>query len=135
MRAFRPHPLLLPLAALAIAAALLGACSKDKGTNPPGPQPETFNVAMGTVGQSFQHTFTTANPASGYCYHCTIHSASCGTGMTGNIKVDDSSTMDSIVVQVGAGGLNVFSPASATIKTGGYVRWVNASASHTVTRP
>jgi len=134
MRAFRPHPLLLPLAALAIAAALLGACSSNKGTNPVGAQPESFNVAMGTVGQSFQHTFATANPTTGYCYRCTIHSVSCGTGMTGNIKVDDTAVSDSIVVQVGSGGLNVFNPVNATIKTGGYVRWVNASGSHTVTR-
>jgi plastocyanin len=133
MRAFRPHPLVLPLAALAIAAALLGACSSNKGTNPVGAQPETFSAAMSATGQSFQHTFATANP-SGYCYHCTIHSTSCGNGMSGTIKVDDTSTTDSIVVMLG-GGSNVFNPVTTTIKTGGYVRWVNSGGTHNVTRP
>jgi plastocyanin len=36
----------------------------------------------------------------------------------------------------GGGGGNVFSPATVSVRTGSYVRWVNSSGvSHTVTRP
>jgi plastocyanin len=126
----------LPLAlfsALLAAAAVLGACSKDKGTNPiTTTNTETFNANMNATGASFQHTFTTAS--TGYCYHCTIHSTSCGTGMSATVVVDAAAAQDSAVVNVG-GGSNVFNPASVTIKPGGYVRWVNAGGSHTVTRP
>ena len=127
----------LPLAlfsALLAAAAVLGACSKDKGTNPINTPPptDTFNANMSATGASFQHTFATAS--TGLCYHCTFHSTSCGNGMSATVVVDAAAAQDSAVVNVG-GGSNVFNPTSVTIKPGGYVRWVNAGGSHTVTRP
>lgn len=129
----RTLPLAL-LSALLAAAAVLGACSKDKGTNPiTTTNTETFNASMNAVGTSFEHTFT--NPSTGYCYHCTIHSSGCGDRMWATVVVDAAAAQDSAIVNVGFGGGNVFNPTSVTIKPGGYVRWVNASGSHTVTRP
>jgi plastocyanin len=51
----------------------------------------------------------------------------------GTVQVD-STGVDSMVVQVGLSGLT-FTPSTAHIKPGGYVRWVNASnlTIHTVT--
>ena len=118
-------------------SALLGiaACSSSNsptgyggggggGGTPPGP----LNLGPFALGQSIKFTF--ANAGS-FGYHCIPHRAS---GMTGTVTVDAAGT-DSAMVQVGAGTGFQFSPPTAHIKSGGYVRWVNVSGMtiHTVT--
>jgi plastocyanin len=87
-----------------------------------------FNLGPFRLGQSV--TFTFAN-AGTFGYHCIPHR---NMGMTGTVQVDASGA-DSLVVQIGPGNGFSFSPESAHIKPGGYVRWVNASnlTIHTVT--
>ena len=87
----------------------------------------TFNLGPFGVSQSAKFTFPNAGT---FGYHCIPHRA---MGMVGTVQVDGSGA-DSLVVQIAASGLT-FSPATAHIKTGGYVRWVNASGAtnHTVT--
>jgi hypothetical protein len=89
--------------------------------------PKLLNLGPFGLNQSIQFTFP--NPGS-FGYHCTPHRA---MGMTGSVTVD-AGGVDSAMVQVGLGGLN-FSPSTAHIKPGGYVRWVNVSTLtiHTVT--
>jgi plastocyanin len=55
-------------------------------------------------------------------------------GMVGTVQVD-ATGLDSALVQIGAGNGLTFSPATAHIKPGASVRWVNASnlTIHTVT--
>lgn len=125
----------IALGLLAIAtSAILVSCGSKSSTNPAPPgggTPVTFNFTFPATGVSHEFFFPTT--AASYAYHCTPHQ---GSGMTGTITVAASATLDSQVVQVGPGGTLTFSPASVSIKPGGKIRWVNASAmtNHTVTR-
>jgi plastocyanin len=87
-----------------------------------------FNLGPFAVNQSATFTFPSAGA---FGYHCIPHQA---MGMTGTVQVDAGGS-DSTVVQIGAGGGLSFTPATAHIKPGAQVRWVNASGStvHTVT--
>lgn len=120
---------LLSLAAVAlIALVAIASCSKSSNPyTPPGgggggtPELSSGNIPNGGV---FQHTFSTAGS---FPYHCLIH----GTGMAGSVTVSASSTNDSMLVTIGPG--NGYTPASATIKPAGHVRWFNTGVTHTVT--
>src|SRR5215813_5274985 len=105
--------LVTALVLFAIAAAMAGCGSKsDKGTNPmPTTEPfESGNLGSGAV---FVHRF---NTAGSFGYRCRIHS-----NMTGTVNVTATGS-DSVPVAMP--GLN-FTPASVTVKTGGYVKWTN----------
>jgi len=119
----------------AVLALGIAGCSNSKSpTNPYGGGGGGGNnsgpLALGpfAIGQSASFTFANAGT---FGYHCIVHQA---MGMTGTVQVD-SSGADSLVVQIGPGNGFTFGPASAHIKPGGYVRWVNVSnlAVHTVT--
>ena len=88
-----------------------------------------MSFSFGPFGaqQSAQLTFPNAGT---FGYHCIAHQA---MGMVGSVAVDAAGS-DSAVVQIGLSGLS-FSPSSAHIKPGGYVRWINVSSltNHTVT--
>ena len=110
-------------------------CGKDGG-NPTSPGGgggggPSFNFTFPATGVSHQLRFMDAGT---WNYHCTPHQ---GSGMTGSITVDAGSAVDSVLVEVGPGNALVFSPATATIKVHGFIRWVNSSTmtNHTVTRP
>jgi plastocyanin len=111
-----------------------GACNSSSPTSPygggggGGGGGTTFNLGPFGIGQSASFTFASAGT---FGYHCIPHRA---MGMTGTVQVDAGGA-DSLVVQIGPGNGLTFSPASAHIKPGGHVRWVNASnlTIHTVT--
>lgn len=116
-----------------VLAALGGAGCGSSPTNPygnngGGNNQGPLHLGPFAVGQSAMFTFATAGT---FGYHCIPHQS---MGMTGTVQVDASGA-DSLVVQIGAGGGFAFSPSTAHIKPGGYVRWVNASTLtiHTVT--
>ncbi len=122
----RPRIATLAVTLLIVLVASIPACSKTT-TNPGGGggTGPTFNSDAFSNGK-FVFTFTTDGS---FGYRCTIHS-----GMTGTVNVSSAGT-DSPLVTVGSGG-NVFSPATVSVRTGSYVRWVNSSGIlHTVTRP
>src|SRR5262252_1228233 len=136
----RPNPRpKLPLVLAAFLVALLGAgCSSSNSPTSPsygggggggggGNGGTLFNMGPFALGQSAKFTFANAGT---FGYHCNVHRA---MGMTGTVQVDATGA-DSLVVQIGASGFN-FTPSTAHIKPGGYVRWVNASGltNHTVT--
>jgi hypothetical protein len=86
-----------------------------------------FSFGPFALSQSAQMTFATAGSIG---YHCIAHQA---MGMVGTVQVDATGA-DSMLVLIGGSGFS-FAPATAHIKPGGYVRWVNASSltNHTVT--
>jgi plastocyanin len=117
---------LLPAAILVLLAPLAatsGCSSSNQSTNPM-PTLEPFNSGNVPNGGSFLHTF---NTAGSFAYRCTIHS-----GMNGAVDVSASSANDSVLVAIGN---NFFNPSPASVKPGGYVRWMNGGVTHTVTRP
>lgn len=87
----------------------------------------TFNFGPFAVGQSASLAFPTAGT---FGYHCIPHRA---MGMVGEVLVDDAGA-DSALVSIGANGFS-FTPATAHVKAGSTVRWVNVSTLtiHTVT--
>lgn len=87
----------------------------------------TFNFGPFALGQSVTLAFPNAGT---FGYHCIPHRA---MGMIGTVQVDAGGA-DSTAVQIGANGFS-FAPATAHIKPGGHVRWVNVSGLtvHTVT--
>lgn len=123
---------LAALASIAVASPLLTGCGKSGGGGTPTTPGTSLTLAFTfpAQGASRLHTFTEAGV---FDYRCIPHG---GSGMTGRVTVDAGSANDSVVVNVGQGGL-FFVPSSVTIKVGGYVRWVNASTmtNHTVTYP
>lgn len=127
---------LLALAVLSSTASLLLAgCGGGGGsgpTNPGGtPSDPVFDLRFPATGASQSFTFTKDGT---WTYVCTPHA---GSGMEGTVVVNAGAAQDSALVTVGPSNTLTFSPASVTIKTGGTVRWVNASSmtNHTVTRP
>ena len=126
-----PRTRLLALALLTAASLFpVGGCSSEKSTNPPFVSGPTFNFTFPQTGTSHTLQFLTVGS---WNYRCVPHS---GSGMSGTVVVDATTGLDSVVVQVGPGDAFVFDPSSVTIKSGGTVRWVNASTmtNHTVTR-
>lgn len=124
---------LFVLAALfSLAIVVIIGCGSGGGGGPtnPGGGP-TFDLRFPATGVSRTFTFTTDGS---WAYRCTPHASS---GMQGTVVVSAGSMNDSVLVTVGPSNTLTFSPASVTIKTGGTVRWVNASSmtNHTVTRP
>lgn len=125
------------LAALCSSALLLIAgCGGGGGggspTNPGGGTPDpVFDLRFPATGASQSFTFTKDGT---WDYACTPHASS---GMDGTVVVNAGSANDSALVTIGPSNTLTFSPASVTIRTGGTVRWVNASnmTNHTVTRP
>lgn len=125
------------LALLSLALVVVLGCgggsssSTNPGTGGGGSGP-TFDLRFTATGVSQRFDFADAGT---WGYQCTPHGQT--QGMTGTVVVSASASDDSAVVQVGPANTFTFSPASVTIKTGGYVRWVNASSmtNHTVTRP
>jgi hypothetical protein len=123
---------LLCLAAL-LAVLGVGACSKSGSPVAPyggggvGGTGAPFNLGPFGLNQSATLTFTNAGT---FGYHCIPHQS---MGMTGSVQVEAGGP-DSALVQIAASGLT-YTPATARIRPGGRVRWVNASAStvHTVT--
>jgi plastocyanin len=128
--------------ALMFVAAIGTGCSSSSSnsmapTPVPGPNFSYAFPTAGTVlvpGTSNRLIF---NDVGTWGYRCIPHAVS--NHMVGAIIVDTSSTTaDSALVQVGggAGGFG-FVPDTVTIRTGGYVRWINVSAmiNHTATRP
>jgi plastocyanin len=87
----------------------------------------TFNYGPFAIGESVERTFSAAGAVG---YHCTPHR---NMGMVGTVQVDANGA-DSMLVRIGQTGFS-FTPATAHIKPGGYVRWLNVSnlAVHTVT--
>ena len=126
----------LVLAGLVLALGA-GACSKSSsptapyggggGTGGGNTGGTSFNFGPFAVGQSASFTFPSAGT---FGYHCIPHRT---MGMVGSVQVGASGS-DSAVVQIAVSGFS-FTPAAVQIKTGGHVRWVNASSSavHTVT--
>jgi len=123
----RPRRLVLVTAAIAVVAgsAILG-CSKSTGpTNPGGGGSggTLFNSGTLNAPASFVHVFAAAETIG---YHCNFHRS---MGMLGTVIVETGAA-DSVVVT--ASGIT-FTPATVSIKPGGYVRWSVASGTHTVT--
>jgi plastocyanin len=128
------------LAAVTVVAVLaMASCSKSNSPTAPygggvpgggggGTGGASFNFGPFAIGQSASLTFANAGITG---YHCIPHRA---MGMVGEVLVDAQGA-DSALVQIGAGGGLSFTPATAHIKAGGHVRWVNASnlTIHTVT--
>jgi plastocyanin len=117
--------LLVPALVLFALAAAAGCGSKDKGTNPMGTtEPfESGNLSSSAPNNIFVHRF---NTAGSFGYRCRFHS-----GMAGTVNVA-ASGVDSPLVQIQN---NFFNPSAVTVKTGGYVKWVDIGTTHSVTRP
>ena len=123
---------LLPVLALVLIGA--GACTKStapqyRSSGSSGGTTSSAPLRLGPfgIGQSATFTFTEAGL---YGYHCIPHR---DMGMTGSVVVDAGGA-DSALVLIAVSGLT-YSPATVHVRTGGIVRWINASAStvHTVT--
>ena len=125
----RSNQYLPPLAVVALVAVLgaAGCSSGSKSGMPTAPSAGPLHLGPFAIGQSAEFTFTSAG---NFGYHCNAHGS---MGMVGTVQVDGTG-VDSLVVQMGAVGFS-FTPSTAHIKPGGYVRWVNASGltNHTVT--
>jgi len=136
-RASRAQRALVPLFAALVVAIAVASCqgptspygggSSGGGGTGGGSTGTRFDLGPFALGQSATLAFPNAAIAG---YHCIPHRA---MGMTGTVLVDANGA-DSALVQIGAGGFS-FTPATAHIKPGGHVRWVNVSnlAIHTVT--
>jgi plastocyanin len=131
-----PHrrAVLVSLLASLVLLLVIAACSKNNSpTNPygggggGGTAGSQFNLGPFALNQSALFTFASAGT---YPYHCITHA---NMGMRGSVQVDAAGA-DSATVQIAASGFT-FTPATAHIKPGGHVRWVNASnlTNHTVT--
>ena len=120
-------------ASVAIALVVVACNSSNNPTAPSGGSGggggggTSFNLGPFGIGQSAQLVFANAGT---FGYHCIPHRS---MGMVGTVQVDAGGA-DSALVQIAASGFT-FTPSTAHIKPGGYVRWVNASGltNHTVT--
>jgi len=118
---------------IAIAVASLAGCGKK--SNPAQPNPgggggsETFDSGIFSSGSSpsvFVHTFTTEGT---FDYFCSLHGSST-SGMRGTIHVA-TGMPESTEVNVSD---NQFTPSTAHVRPGGYVKWFATGGNHTVTR-
>jgi plastocyanin len=121
------HQVALSLTLAIVALIGFSACSKSK-SNPAAPTPtvepfESGDLATAGPTSIFVHTF---NATGSFDFRCRHHPS-----MTGTIQVIGGGA-DSIIIPMG----NFFFTApSGPVKPGGYVKWVNGSGLHTVTRP
>ena len=129
MRSFNLSRVARLVAMLAV-AVLLG-CSKSTDSTAPappvtGPRFDFRFPGAGPNGTSQKLVFTDIGT---WNYVCTTHAP----GMAGAITVA-AAGVDSQVVNLT--NSDTFSPATVTLKQGGYIRWVNQSSmtNHTVTR-
>ena len=126
LRLFVPVPLVLAL------CALISGCSSksNKATNVVTVTEPFESGDLGTVapGNTFVHTFTTEGV---FGFHCRHHG-----GMTGTVTVAAGGA-DSVIWPMGPGNLFGTPSPGSTVKPGTphYVRWINSSGVHTVTRP
>ena len=126
---FRRPIALLATAVSIVALVFVVSCGSDNNNSGGGGvQPRELDSGnmpppSGGVNASYQHTFANAGT---FNYHCQIH----GTGMAGQVIVVNGSA-DSSLVTIGPG--NAYNPSTTTVKPGGYVRWINVGAAHTVT--
>jgi len=125
----RPRRLVLVTAAIAaVAGSAIFGCSKSTSpTNSGGGGSGGTLFDSGTLNASasFLHVFATAETVG---YHCNFHRS---MGMVGTVRVA-AGAADSVLVTA-SGATFTFTPATVTIKPGGYVRWSVASGTHTVT--
>jgi plastocyanin len=120
---FRRPIALLATAVSIVALVFVVSCGSDNNNSGGGGvQPRELDSGNIPPGGVYQHTFAGAGT---FNYHCQIHS-----GMNGQVIVVNGSA-DSMLVTIGPG--NAFNPTPATVKPGGYVRWINAGSTHTVT--
>lgn len=117
------HRFRMAAAVLLVAMPLALVSCSDDSDGPSAPAtPKELNSPTLQQGGSFAHTFAAAGT---FPYHCTIHS-----GMAGSVTVAAAGPDSAVVTIIGS----AFAPQSATVKTGGYVRWVNNDGvPHTVT--
>ena len=130
---FRPALALLVLLTTLSAAAIVGGCSKDKGTNPPATTPESFDSGNLVIATPFTHIFSASIATmTTFSYRCKYHSGS-PFNMTGSVVVDPASSNTSASVAVADYS---FTPKTVTVKPGSTVTWTQSSGTtHTVTRP
>jgi plastocyanin len=121
---------------LAAGLVVYGCANKTSGpVNPvptptPSPAPPSntpFDSGLRSTGFVFVRAFPVAGAVP---YYCIPHGSG---GMTGTVTVSAGSGTDTADVVVGPSGSLTFSPASVTVKVGGYVRWTWGSSNHTVT--
>lgn len=117
------------LVAMLAVTVLLGCSKSTDSTAPPvvtGPRFDFRFPGAGPNGTSQKLVFTDVGT---WNYVCTTHAP----GMAGTITVA-AAGLDSQVVNLT--NSDTFSPATVTLKQGGYIRWVNQSGmtNHTVTR-
>jgi len=106
-------------AALAGSTLLAGCGSDDGGPTGPGSGPTWSTGILGPGGGSAQRTFT---EDGSWGYRCGVHPAMTATVNVGPAMSNPEST---VVTITSSGGPMRFEPASANVRTGGYVRWIN----------
>ncbi len=116
-----------------IAAALIFGCSSNNSNTPTGGggggSNKEFDSGNVAPGGSFTHVFTAAKVVP---YHCSIHGAAGGVGMSGTITVQAGGAPTLHTVSMT--NALTFSPATLTINVGDTVKWVNAAGmTHTAT--
>ena len=129
----RPSSSVLAIAAVSVilaGSAVLG-CKGGSPTNPYGSGSmggggsgnTPFSTGSLNAPASFVHVFPTTGNVG---YHCEFHVS---MGMTGTVSVVNGGADSAVVTGSGTS----FSPASVSIKPGGYVHWKITSGTHTVT--
>jgi plastocyanin len=82
-----------------------------------------FNSGSLNAPASYVHVFASAGSVG---YHCNFHRS---MGMTGDVSVVAGAADSAVVMASGTS----FTPATVSIKPGGYVHWMVTSGTHTVT--
>ena len=112
-------------AILSLCLIMFPGCGGDDSTNPgSGMTTRLFDSGNVPNGSTFQFAFADSGMVP---YHCEIHPI-----MRGTVTIA-SGQADSAIVQIVNPTANGFSPKNVSIRPGGFVRWVNASVTHTVT--
>ena len=111
------------------AFALFGCSSKDSApTAPGGGGGLEFDSGNLAAGATFSHVFMTAKSVP---YHCKIHGAAGGVGMSGTITVTAGGTPSLHNVSLSG---STFVPSTLTIDVGDTVKWTNNDpVTHTAT--
>jgi plastocyanin len=123
------HGSIIRRTALALTAvALFGCSSKDTAPTAGGGGGLEFDSGNMAGGATFSHVFTTAKSVP---YHCKIHGAAGGVGMSGTITVTAAGTPSLHNVSMTG---SAFVPATLTVEVGDTVKWTNNDpAAHTAT--
>lgn len=116
-----------------VAAALIFGCSSNNSNSPTGGGggggSKEFDSGNVAPSGNFVHVFTAAKVVP---YHCTIHGAAGGVGMSGTITVQAGGAPTLHTVSMT--NALTFSPATLTINVGDTVKWLNTSGMvHTAT--